>query len=1145
MTGTAHVGDGSAVKHSRQCGNRCLVLCFSVLCYLAGLSMAIAAERCDPWVAQAASIQGKVERRLAGTPQWQTLQRGETFCEGDEVRVRENSRAALILTNHTILRLDQNSAVTFTGLQANQPAWLDLLQGVAHFISRVKQSFKVVTPFVNAFVEGTEFVVDVGEQATRIAVFEGQVAARNAQGEVVLSDGQAAVAAASQAPVLQTIVRPRDAVKWALYYPVIMDFDSNRFAELPAQWRQPLQQSLQAYQAGDVAAALDLIDTLPANQPELAQVYSYRASLRLSVGRVADARSDLMSAAAINPDDSDVLALRSIIAVVQNQSAQALELAQGAVAADAQNPAAVLALSYAQQSGFDVEAALTTLQAAVKSRPDDALLWARLAELYLSVGDLGNAVDAARQATQQNPGLARTQSVLGFAYLTRIRIAQAKQSFERAIELDQTDPLSRLGLGLALIRSGKLERGRGQIELAASLDPNNSLIRSYLGKAYFDEKRDPVAATELAMAKQLDPNDPTPWFYDAIRKQSVNRPVEALQDLQKSIQLNDKRAVYRSTLLMDDDLAARSVSQARIFQDLGFEKPALVKGWKSVTVAPDNFSAHRFLSDSYTALPRHNIARTSELLQSQLLAPINDTPLQPQLAEANLAIVENSGPLAAAYNEYNPMFISDGVRLQLDGLYGNNDTWGNDAVFSGIHKKLSYSLGQFHYETDGFRDNNDNEEDLYNGFIQYAVSPQLNVQGEFRRRETDQGDLRLNFDPDLFSDSRRRKVNQSTYRLGGHYQPTLSSDVLVSYIYSDTNEKLAVPGDNGPDLEGEEGADARQLEAQFQYRQHSYNVVAGGGRYDVDYTGGSVLDWTPVFPVACPPFPPVPCSLPAQPDSQHDSVYLYSNISYPRNLTWTLGLGYDSVELDNDDDDRFSPKLGAQWDISTASRLRLAYFETVKRSLVVEQSIEPTQVSGFNQFYDENNGSRSDNYGAAIDANFSAALYGGLEYMHRDVDVQEFDAGTAARNYEKREEDSYRAYFNWTLNQHWALTAEYRLEKIDNGNNTGPRKLDTATVPLGLNYFHPNGVFAGAGVSYVDQEIRRQSSSQWDSDDFTLVDVSLGYRLPKRYGIIGVEVQNLFDKNFSYQDRNFMTSELVAPEYIPDRTILGRISLNF
>jgi len=251
------------------------------------------------------------------------------------------------------------------------------------------------------------------------------------------------------------------------------------------------------------------------------------------------------------------------------------------------------------------------------------------------------------------------------------------------------------------------------------------------------------------------------------------------------------------------------------------------------------------------------------------------------------------------------------------------------------------------------------------------------------------------------------------------------------------------------------------------------------------------------------------------------------------------------VELFNNDNDRYSPKLGAQWDINAGTRLRLAYFETVKRSLVVEQSIEPTQVSGFNQFYDELNGSRSDNYGAAVDARFSDALYSGLEYMRRNVDVQETDAEFEIRNYEKREEDTYRAYFNWTLNTRWALTAEYRLEKIDNGNNSGPRQLDTATVPVGLNFFHPDGIFASLGVSYVDQEIKRQFSSQRDSDDFALVNVSLGYRLPKRYGIIGVEVQNLFDKNFSYQDRNFMTSELVPPEFIPETTIMGRISLNF
>jgi tetratricopeptide (TPR) repeat protein len=136
----------------------------------------------------------------------------------------------------------------------------------------------------------------------------------------------------------------------------------------------------------------------------------------------------------------------------------------------------------------------------------------------------------------------------------------SKEAFQKAIELDQADSLPRLGLGLAKIRKGDLEEGRGEIEIASSLDPNNSLIRSYLGKAYYDEKKDKLASNQLAMAKELDSSDPTPYFYDAIRKQSMNQPVEALYDLQKSIELNDHRAVYRSKLLLDSDLAARSAS---------------------------------------------------------------------------------------------------------------------------------------------------------------------------------------------------------------------------------------------------------------------------------------------------------------------------------------------------------------------------------------------------------------------------------------------------------------------------------------------------------------------------------------------------------------------------------------------------------
>ena len=165
-------------------------------------------------------------------------------------------------------------------------------------------------------------------------------------------------------------------------------------------------------------------------------------------------------------------------------------------------------------------------------------------------------------------------------------------------------------------------------------------MRSYVGKAYYEENtgaRERLAGTQLEMAKQLDPNDPTPWRDHAVRKQTENRPVEALKDVQQSIELNDERAVYRSRLLLDEDLAARSTSLARIYSDLSFKQLAQVQGWRSLQADPTNFSAHRFLSDSYLTQPRHEIGRLSELLQSQLWQPLNLTPLQPQIGETGLS----------------------------------------------------------------------------------------------------------------------------------------------------------------------------------------------------------------------------------------------------------------------------------------------------------------------------------------------------------------------------------------------------------------------------------------------------------------------------------------------------------------------------
>jgi len=329
-----------------------------------------------------------------------------------------------------------------------------------------------------------------------------------------------------------------------------------------------------------------------------------------------------------------------------------------------------------------------------------------------------------------------------------VNTVEARAAFEKAITLDQADPLPRLGLGLAKIREGNLFEGGRDIEIAASLDSSNAIVRSYLGKTYYEEKLSPRDEREFGVAKQLDPNDPTPWFYDAIAKQTTNRPVEALQDLEKAIELNDNRAVYRSRLLLDSDLAARSASLGRIYSDLGFQELALVEGWKSVNTDPSNFSAHRFLADSYAVLPRHEIARVSELLQSQMLQPLSTTPIQPQLAESNLFLISSGGPGVASFNEFNPLFTRNGVNVQASGLAGNNGTSAGEAIVAGIYGKLSYSFGGFTFRTDGFRQNADQKDNIANLFLQYEFTPQTSAQFEYRYRHTTAGDLQLNFFPE-------------------------------------------------------------------------------------------------------------------------------------------------------------------------------------------------------------------------------------------------------------------------------------------------------------------------------------------------------------------------------------------------------------
>ena len=1113
---------------------------------------ASAAERPEGCVqvARIVSVQGSLQILRRGQIVWSVVRKLDTaLCQGDLLHAGPGSRAALLITPETLVRLDQSSTLSVRQTQdetvvefAKDPGLFQPVGtapnpcGAGYFITRFPRKFRVIAPFIDATVEGTEFLVALRCESTQVAVFEGRVLAQQVQTAssraFSLIEGESLEAGGPQPAGIKLLVKPVDAVQWALYYPPITDA------------------------AGDVAAdqKCDLDDSAARSVCIL-----QRAEQRLRSGRVEEAEGDIQTLLRLGLGDGDAYALLSIISVVKNDKAKALELASRATQQSPNSPRAWLALSYAQQAAFQLDPALASSRKAAQLPPQSATAQARVAELLMTQGRSREAVATAQAAVAADPQNSRAHTVLGFATLAQANTSGARAEFLTAIEHDSTDPLPRLGLGLAIIREGDLKAGREQIEIAVALDPSNSLIRSYVGKAYYEEnmpERDTLAATQFGIAKELDPKDPTPWLYDAILKQTQNHSVLALEDAQKSIELNDYRAINRSRTLLDQDLAVRGTEVARIFTDLGFGELAQLEGARALANDPTSPSAHRFLADSYLGAPRHEVGRLSELLQSQLWQPLNLQPIRPELEVSDLYIPRSATLASSLLEGPSPLFIRNGASVVADFALGSNDTVATDIAVAALKGPLSLGLGGFYYNTTGFRENADQTQTLANVFLQYSWTPQTSLQAEVRQRHEDQGDLALRFDANKFSPNLRYTRDISTYRLGFRQDFSPQSKLILSALYQRTEESQSdaftvppLPFPGTASLTADFRQSAYLTEGQYVLQLDRTQIIAGLGYYAAeDDTDGSLLTTLSV------PFPPFSLSLPPVPivreeRLQHFNGYVYTRHLWRDRLGLVLGLSVDDVDSKTIQSTQWNPKVGLNWLIGAGWTARAAAFRTTTRDLVNNQTIEPTQIVGFNQFFDDPVGTESWNYGVGIDKAFTPRLYAGGYLARRDLTVPFIVAPSNVLEEAQVDETLGRAYLYWAPDSRLAVRVQYQYDERERDANLALRgydytKLRTQQTLFGLTWLMSSQWSAYLTTTWTAQDGTFQDTlsaqTSQGSDHFWLADVELRWRIPQRHGFVSVGVRNLFDTEFQFHEPDAGT-----PLVYPERFAYVRVNLSF
>lgn len=1090
-----------------------------------------AQEGCPDGAAPAALIRSAVAGvTVAGRPLDRGLLPEAPVCAGDAVAVPAGGRAEMrMAAASTEFRLDGGTELLpiagagLTTVGAGAPAGgfaVRLLRGAIYLLSRTPRRLTVETAFVTAGIDGTEVLlrVDPARRGTDLLVLEGTVAVtpdvigrRLTTGQRLTLTGTTGTVT-DLAPPGSAFGDPRavtaDALAWTLFYPDI------------------------------------LVGTA---DPVIA-----RAARLLASGRALEADGALETA----PTSADRDALRAIITLTRRDVAAARPLVAAARRADPGSATALLAESYLRQQELDLDAALSAADAAARAAPTSGLARARLAELRLMRGETRAARAAAAEAAQlgSDPLVAIVQ---GYTSLAAYDTRTAESAFRAALRAESQNPLALLGLGLARIRRGDLDTGRGFLEAATVHDPTSALLRSYLGRAYFEERRDDVAGLQYDIAKQLDPADPTPWYFDAIRKQLANRPVEALRDVERSIALNDNRAPFRSRLLLEQDQAARGVSLARIYEDLGFTQLGVNEASRALAADPANAAAHRFLSDLNQGEPRLEAARLSEQLQAQLLQPVGRNPVQPSLTFSDLGILRSSGPSRVSFNEYSPLFQQDGVQLDTSVVGGSDYTFGDEAAITALAGRLSFSLGQLFYTTEGVRDNDDLQHEIYTAFVQAALHEDWDIQAEYIRRKTDKGDRERTTTRDL-DDLLAQDRDEDVARIGSKLRLTPKDTVLLSAILGDreaSRDTSAIDAEPAARIRTDQDRDGGQVELQYLHDAGSAKVVAGGGGYGT--SGKFRLRFGEAFFGE-----EVDASVDA--DQSGGFGYTYSSIDVLPALQVTAGLSLETYDQTGRSDTRLLPKLGLMWSIKPWLAVRAAAFDTLKRGTVDERTLEPVQIAGFSQLYDEYAGSRTRTFALGVDVRPMPALALGIEGVHREVSppVEEVFVLTdeTAIFLQDHEEDLLRVYVYATATDRVALSAAaeiVRFRRDARESRFQPAEVDEYRVPITLAYYDPSGFFADLSATYVDQTVSLETAGAEgfyraeSDDDFLTLDATIGQRFFNSRVVLSLEGYNLLDQNLRYQDAIFRTpaeanlDEQPSPRFVESRTLLARLTMRF
>jgi TolB-like protein/Tfp pilus assembly protein PilF len=188
---------------------------------------------------------------------------------------------------------------------------------------------------------------------------------------------------------------------------------------------------------------------------------------------------------------------------------------------------------------------------AIERDPGYASAYASLAELYIGTSGSGILTrgprDARLKARLWAEEALRLDDTLAEAHTALARVAQqewdwagAEREYQRAIELNPSDPLARIWYAIYLYAMQRFEEAVAQAERAQRLDPVSPLVNTWAGAAYFFAGRPEEAMVSWQKALELDPSYSDASIVLARTYVTKGLYLQAIAELQKALIFNPR-----------------------------------------------------------------------------------------------------------------------------------------------------------------------------------------------------------------------------------------------------------------------------------------------------------------------------------------------------------------------------------------------------------------------------------------------------------------------------------------------------------------------------------------------------------------------------------------------------------------------------